>query len=138
MVARHRGVGCPRKVIVQRASEPIVAVKPGILQGLIETGNGSLVHLLVRSVAAVDPHDGRLITVPIGVRYWTTQCFCPIRGKALGVLGVESMAERMANHFILQHPRVPRVCQPQQPLGPTRGFIDRLHGFSVPPDHPAF
>ena len=128
---RHRGSGCPREVIVQRSSKPLVAVKSGILQGLIETGDRSLVHLLVRPVAAVNPHDGCLITVPVGVRCWPTECLRPVRCKALGVLGVVSVAERMANHFVLQHPRVPRVGQPQQRVETARGFINRLHGFSL-------
>ena len=127
---RHRGCGCPREVIVQHASQPLVGGEPGVLQGLIETGDRSLVHFLVRPVAAVNPHDGRLIAVLVGVRCWPTECLRPIRSEALGVLRVESVAERMANYFVLQHTRVPRVGQPQQPVETARGFIDRLHSFS--------
>ena len=79
----------------------------------------------------MNPHNGRLITVPVGVRCWPTECLRPVRGKALGVLRVVSVAERMANHFVLKHPRVPRVGQPQQRVETARGFIDRLHDFSV-------
>src|SRR6185503_6567743 len=105
----HRGGSCPRELIVQDASEPLVSIQSGILQGLIETGDRSLVHLLVQPVAAVSPHDGALISVLVGVHCWPTECLSPVRGQALCVLRVITMAERMANHFILQHPLMPRV-----------------------------
>src|SRR6185503_2208480 len=109
VVTRHRGRGCPREVIVQDAPEPFVTVKSGVLQSLIETGDRSLVHLLVRTVATVDPHDGSLITVLFGVGCWPTERLGPVRRKTLGVLWMESMAERMADDFVLQHPHVPGV-----------------------------
>src|ERR1044071_10194112 len=127
MVTIHRGGRCPREVIVQHGFESLVAVESGIVQGLIETGDRSLVHLLVRAVAAVNPDDGRLITVLVGVRCWSTECLGPVRSKTLGVLGVKSVAEGMTNYFIFQHPRVPCVGQPQYPVETTRSFIDRLH-----------
>jgi hypothetical protein len=37
----------------------------------------------------------------------------------------------MADYFVFQHARVPRVGQSQQPVETARGFIDRLHGISV-------
>ncbi len=80
-----------------------------IFQRLIETSDRPLVHLLVRPVAAVNPHDRSLITVAVGVRRWPTECLRPVRGKALGVLRVVSVAERVAHHFVLEHPRVPRT-----------------------------
>jgi hypothetical protein len=86
---------------VQHASEALVTRKSHIFQRLIETLDRPLVHLLVRSVAAVNPDDGGLITIPIGVDRWPTEGFRPVRGKAFGVLGVVTMAERMANHLIL-------------------------------------
>src|SRR5262245_25583306 len=79
----------------------------------------------------MNPHNGRLITVPIGVHCWPTECLRPVRGKALSVLRMVSMAERMANNFVLQHPRVPRTRQSQDPVDSTCGFIDGLHDFSV-------
>ena len=116
---------------MQRASEPLVTVKSCIMQGLIETGDRSLVHLLVRAVAAMNPHDGRLITVLVGINCWPTECLRPVRGKAFGVLRVKSVAERMANHFVLQNSLVPRAGQPQQPVATTRGFVNSLHGFRI-------
>ena len=44
----------------------------------------------------------------------------------------EIRGERVANHFILQHPRVPRAGQPQHPFATTCGFVDRLHSYPRP------
>src|SRR5262245_57418064 len=101
VVTRHRSRSGPREVIMQHASQPLVAGKTDIFQRQVETSDRPLVHLLVRPVAAVNPHDKGLTTVTVGVRRWSTKCLRPIRGKALGVLRVESVAERMANHFVL-------------------------------------
>jgi len=100
MVTRHRGRGSPREVIVQHTPEPLVAGEADIFQRLIETSDRPLVHLLVQPVAAVNPHDRGLITVLVRIRRWSTECLGPVRGKALGVLRVVSVAERMANHFV--------------------------------------
>jgi len=86
---------------VKHAPELFVAGEADIFERLIETGNRPLVHLLVRPVAAVNPHDRGFITVLVRVRRWSTECLGPVRGKALGVLRVVSVAERMANYFVL-------------------------------------
>jgi hypothetical protein len=86
---------------VQHASETLFACEPDIFQRLIETRDRPLVHLLVRTVAAVNPDDRGLVTIPIGVGRWPTECLRPVCGKALGVLRVVTMAERMTNHFVL-------------------------------------
>ena len=109
VVTRHRGRGRPREIIVQHAPEPLVGYQADIFQRLVEASDRPLVHLLVRSVATVSPHDRGLITVAIGIRRWPTECLAPVRGKTCGVFRVESVAERVADHFILQHPRVPRT-----------------------------
>lgn len=131
VVTGHRRCGGPREVIVQHASEALVAVETRILEGLIETGDCPLVHLLVRAVAAVNLNDGSLVTELVRIGRWSTECFRPVRGKSLGVLWVESVAERMADHLILQHPHVPRMGQPQQSIKTSRGFVNSLHGFRV-------
>jgi len=115
---------------VQHSSEPLVAVESCIPQGLIETGNGSLVHLLMRPIAAVSADDGRLITVLVRVCGWATEGLGPVRGQPFGVLGMVSVTERMANHFVLQHPRVPGMGQPKKGVEASRGLIDGLRGFS--------
>jgi hypothetical protein len=86
---------------VQHASEALVAREPDIFQRLIETRDRPLVHLPVRPVAAVNPDDRGLIAIPVGVGRWPTECFRPVCGKALGVLRVVSVAECMANYFVL-------------------------------------
>src|SRR5262245_37906252 len=101
VVTSHRGSSGPREVIVQHASEALVAREPDIFQRLIETRDRPLVHLFVRPVAAVNPNGGGLITVLVGVGSWPTQCLPPVRGEALRVLRVVTMPERMANHFVL-------------------------------------
>src|SRR3954451_2979825 len=102
MVTRHCGRCCPGEVIVQRAPEPFVAIKSGIVQGLIETGDCALVHLVVDSVAAVSTHDRSLITVVAGVRSRAAECLRPVRSEALGMLWMDPGAERIARHVILQ------------------------------------
>src|ERR1700741_3346455 len=129
MVMSHRGRGCPREVIVQHASEPLVVIKLGIMQRLIETGDRALVHLLVQPVAAVSPHNRRLTTVLIGVCCWTTECLRPIRRKTLSVLGMVTVTERVANYFVLQHSCVPRVGQPHHSVETACSFIYCLHCF---------
>ena len=101
VVSRHRSRGGPREVIVQHAPQALVAREADIFQRLIETSNCPLVHLLVRPVAAVNPHDRGIITVLVGVGRWPTERLRPVRGKALCVLRVITVAERMANHFVL-------------------------------------
>jgi hypothetical protein len=129
VVTRHSVYSSPRKVIVEDISEPLVAGKADVFQRLIETGDGPLIHLFVWSVAAVNPHDGGFAAILFRIYGRPTERFHPVCGEAFSVLRVESMAERMANHFVLQDPRVPRTGQPQQPVETTCGFIDRLHWF---------
>jgi hypothetical protein len=86
---------------VQHASEAIVAREPDIFQRLIEARDRSLVHLLVRPVATVNPDDRGLVPIPVGVGRCPTKCLRPVRGKALGVLRMVTVAERMANHFVI-------------------------------------
>src|SRR5262249_42267680 len=88
VVTRHRGRGGPREVIVQHTTEPLVTGEADILQRLIETSDRPLIHLLVQSVAAVNPHHRGLIPVPVGVGRWPTECLLPVGGKTLGVLRV--------------------------------------------------
>jgi hypothetical protein len=86
---------------VKHAPEPLITGEADIFERLIEAGDRPLVHLLVRPVTAVNPDDRRLITELVSVRRWSTESLPPVRGKALSVLRVVSVAERMANHFVL-------------------------------------
>jgi hypothetical protein len=127
MVTRHRGRSGPREVIMQRASEALVAGEADIFQRLIETRDRPLVHFHVGPVATVHPHDRCFVTIPIRVCRWPTKCLSPVCGKTRGVLWVVSVAEGMANHFILQHSFVPCAGQRQQSLETASSFVDRLH-----------
>lgn len=124
----HGGGCCPGEVVVQRASESLVLIESGVLQGLVEAGNCPLVHFLVQPVAAVNPHDRGLVAMTVGVRGRSTECLGPVRGETFSVLRMVSVAERMADNFVLQHARVPRVREFQQSLDATSSFINRLHG----------
>ena len=59
VVSRHRGHGRPGEVVVQHLLEPVVAGEADVDQCLIETGDRSTVHLLVRTVAAMQPAPQR-------------------------------------------------------------------------------
>src|SRR5262249_25560615 len=101
LVTRHRGRRGPREVIMEHAPKPLVVGKADVFEPLVETRNSPLIHLFVWPVAAVNPHDRGLIAVPVGVCRGSSECLCPVRGKALSVLRVVSVAERMADHFVL-------------------------------------
>ena len=98
-----------------------------VLQGLVETGDRPLVHLLVRAVAAVDLHDKRLGSVRIGVRGRATEGLGPVRGESLLVLRMEAVAERVADHLVGHRPGVPRLGQAKQTIIAPGGLIYALH-----------
>ena len=110
---------------MQHLAQPVVAGEADIFQRLIETGDRALVHLLVRAVAAVNADDRRLVTEGVRVGRWPTERLRPVRGKALGVLRMESVAERMAHHLVVHHPRMPRAGQAAEAVHPARGVEDR-------------
>jgi len=112
---------------MQHLSQPLIAGESDIFERLIETCYRPLVHLVVRAVAAVNPHDRGLITVLFGVNRWSAKCFCPIRSKAFSMLRMKTVAECMANHFVLEHTLVPSAGQSQYPVETTCCFVDRLH-----------
>jgi len=56
----------------------------------------------------------------------------PVRGKPLGVLRMESMAERVADHLIGHHPAVPGLGQAEQARTAARGLIHALHASRMP------
>jgi len=129
--AGHRGGGRPRKVFVQRLSEPLVVGKADVCQRLIEAGDRSMVHLVVRAVPAVHPHDRRFVAVLGRERHRPTQRLRPVGGEPLGVLGVKSVAECMADHSIGHHPGMPRAGQAQQAIGTARSLVHRLHDIRI-------
>ena len=98
VIARHRRRGGPREVVVQHLPERLVGGQPDVLQRLVEAGDRSPVHLVVRAVAAVHPHDRRLVAIAVGVAGGPTERLGPVRSEPLGVLRVKSVAERVADH----------------------------------------
>src|SRR5262245_55347725 len=93
VVTSHRGRRGPREVIMQHAPKLLVAGEADIFQRLIETSDRPLVHFLMQPIAAVSPHDRGLITVHFGVRRRSAECLRPVRGEALSVLRMVSVAE---------------------------------------------
>jgi len=70
VVSGDRGQGRPGEVVVQHLSEPLVAGETDVDQCLIKAGDRTTVHLLVRTVAAMQPHLRGLVAVAMtpGVR----------------------------------------------------------------------
>src|SRR5262249_36295637 len=92
VVGRHGCRGGPGEVVVQHLPEGLVG-EADVIEGLVETGDRALVHLLVRAVAAVDAHDRRLVAVVPGVAVGSAECLGPVGREPLAVLGVEAVAE---------------------------------------------
>src|SRR5690348_12760532 len=63
VIARHGVCRGPGEVVVQHLPQRPARVQAGVLHRLVETGDRPPVHLLVRAIAAVDPHDRGLIPV---------------------------------------------------------------------------
>jgi hypothetical protein len=125
--AGHGRSGRPGEVVVQHCPDRVVLGQCDVRHRLIEAGDRSPIHLLVRSVAAVDPHHRGLIAIDIGVGRRATECLGPVGGEALAVLGVETMAKRVADHLVCHHPGVPRHGKAEQALVATRGLVHSLH-----------
>jgi hypothetical protein len=65
VVSGHRGHGRPGEVVVQHPSEPVVDGEADVDQCSIEAGDPSTVHLLVRTVAPMHPHNRGLVAVAV-------------------------------------------------------------------------
>ncbi len=122
--------------VVKAAHErdAVVANIADIGQCLMETGDRSTVHLLVRAVAAVHPYHGRLVVVGGRVRRRPPKRLRPVRGEALGVLRVKALAERVAHHLVRHHTGMPGTRQTEQAVVTARGFVHRRHAPQNVPD----
>ena len=129
VVARHRRRR-PDEVVVQHLAERFGG-EPGIVEGLVETGDRAVVHLLMRSVSAVQPHHRGLVCVRVGVRGGTAQRLRPVGREPLGVIGFESVTERMADHLVGHHPEVPGLRQPEQTVITAGRRVHSLHAYSM-------
>ena len=108
----------PSEVVVKHLSEPRVLGQPDIRQGLVEADDCAAVHLMVLAVATVHPHDRGLLAKGVGVCGRPAECLGPIGGQSLAVLGVESVAERVADHLVGHHSGVPRTGRRRRPSSP--------------------
>jgi hypothetical protein len=127
MVPGHRSRGCPREVVVQHLAQRAVVGQSDIDQSLVKTANGTAIHFIVLAVAAVYSDDGGLVTVGVGIRGGATECLDPVCGESLDMLGVEAVAECMADNVIGHHPTMPGVGQTAQAVCATCCLEDRLH-----------
>ena len=138
VVTRHGGHGRPTEVVVQNLTEPFVTIQTDVDERQIEASYRPTIHFFMWAIPAVHPHHRSLVSNELGVPRWATQRLYPVRSKAFGVLGVVAMAERVAHHFVGQHPGVPGMRQLQESLVAPRLVVDRLHESSMachnPPD----
>jgi hypothetical protein len=88
-------------------------------------------------LAAVHLDDGGLVTIGIGIRGRTSECLGPVSSESLDVLGVETVAERMADHVVGYHPTMPGVGTTSQAVVATRCLEDSLHSsiMTIVPSH---
>lgn len=93
----------------------------------MKAAGGATVHLLMRPVAAVNPHNRGLVTIRLRIPRRATQRFRPVRGQPLGVSRVVSMAEGVAHDLVRHHPGVPCPRQIPQTVVTTHGLVHRLH-----------
>jgi hypothetical protein len=87
-------------------------------------------------VAAVNPDDGGLVAIGLGIHAGSTECLGPIRGETLDMLGMETVAERMADYFVAHHPPMPGSGKKAQAVDAARCLEDSAHASmmkSVPP-----
>ena len=127
MVPRHRRCRGPGEVVVQHLPDRVVLGESDVRHGLVEAGDRPPVHLLVRPISAVEPHDRCLVAVGVGVGRGATDRLGPVRGEPLGVIGAEPVTERVAHHLVSQHPVMPCTGQTVETLGAAGGLVDGLH-----------
>ena len=102
--------------------------EPGVFQSLVETGDRTPVHLLVRAVSAVYPDYCSFVAVTLGVGVRSAQGFGPVGRESLAVLGMEAVAERVADDLVGHHPGVPCLGQANQPVVTAGSLVNALHG----------
>jgi hypothetical protein len=127
VIPRHRGPGRPGEIVVQQLPQPIIAGQADVDECLIKTRDCAAVHFLVWTVAAVYPHDCRLVTKGGRVARRTAQRLAPIRRQPLGVVGTKPVTERVADHLVVHDPRMPGARQAKQARGTAGRLEYRLH-----------
>src|SRR6202162_4729315 len=76
---------------------------------MVEARSRAAIHFVVLSVAAVHLDHGGLVTIKVGIRAGATECLGPVSGESLDMLGVEAVAEGMADYVVGHHPTMPGV-----------------------------
>ncbi len=112
---------------MQGVAELPFLVKPNVAECLIETRDRAAVHLVVFAVAAVHPHNVRLVAVLTRVRRRAAERLRPVRREPLCVVRVKAVTECVADDLVGHHPLMPRVRETQHPLVPADGFVQRPH-----------
>ena len=123
-VCRHCNRRRPHEIFVEYSREQRIG-DSDVVHRSIETFDRPTVHLLVRSVATVNPDHRRFIPVPLAVGRRTSPRLAPVGREPLGVLGVESVAECVRHYLVRQDPLVPRLRQPPSRRAERR-FLDTL------------
>ena len=127
VVAGHRCRGRPSEVVVQHLSQRGVVGQFDVSQSLVEASDGAPIHLVVHPVTAVDPNDGGLVAIGLGIQAGSTECLGPISGEALDMLGMETVAERMANYFVGHYPTMPGSGKTAHSVDAARCLEDSTH-----------
>src|SRR5215468_11635685 len=112
---------------MQYLSQRRVVGQSYVSQSLVEASDGVAIHLIVHPVAAVDPDDGGLVAIGLGIHAGSTECLGPISGKTLDMLGMETVAERMADYFVGHHPKMPGSGKTAQAVDAARCLEDSAH-----------
>jgi hypothetical protein len=112
---------------MQHLPQRRVAGQSDISQSLVEASDGPAIHLVVYPVSTVDPDDGGLVAVGPGIHAGSTECLSPIRGETLDMLGMETVAEGMADYFVGHHPTMPGSSKTAQAFDAARCLEDSAH-----------
>ncbi len=75
----------------------------------------------------MEADDGRLVAIALGVGVRSAECLCPVGGEPFAVLGVEAVAEGVADYLVGYHPGVPCLGQAEQALLAADGLVDASH-----------
>jgi hypothetical protein len=127
VVTGHRGRGRPNEVVVQHLPQLTVVGEPHIGESLVETDNRAAIHFVVLPLPAVHLDDGGLVTVGDRIRAGATECLGPVSRESLDMLGVEAVAEGMADHFIRYDPTMPGASKPAQSVVAARRLENTWH-----------
>lgn len=128
LIAGHGCGGRPGEIIVQHLPQSCILVQTDIGQRLIEAGDCATIHFLVLPVATVGFDDARLVTAGAGIDSGATKGFGPVRSESPDMVGMEAVAEGMADHFVGHDSTMPGVGETAQAVHSACGFENSLHG----------